>query len=434
MTTTPPLVLRRDIDPRMLTRAAKAARMRGTGLHLLDLALQSTDSASGLLRRGLRDARALHSRERRLVGDLVVDLLRSRFLLTAALGTEDPLAWWLGWLVHNGLPPEHAATEFDQRSPRFVECTDLAGFAQRLPRDAAGLAVVAGVSADAAAAMLYGLEDPWAFVAASHQRAPLVLRVNQARISVKKAIRSLSFEKIEVTRSRWAPFGLVVKGRPQMATSPCLTQGLVEVQDEGSQLVAELVSPNATTVVDLCAGAGGKSLSLRARLPQAAITAADVRIEPLKELLRRAKRAAGAPIHTLTLAENGDLTSRLRKMSVDAVLVDAPCTGTGVWRRHPEYRHRLDDLPSRQAQQAAILDRAATLVRPGGELVYATCSVLRQENADQVDAFVQRHPEFTLLDASNRVPDGVTAGSYLSMGPHTHGTDGFFGAILARRR
>ena len=219
--------------------------------------------------------------------------------------------------------------------------------------------------------------------------------------------------------------------------------GLVEIQDEGSQLVVQAVGAGPEMrVLDYCAGAGGKTLGLAMTMDNRGhVVACDVSEPRLAGAVRRLRRAGVHNVERHLLVE-GDKWAKRRRESFDRVLVDAPCTGTGTWRRNPDARLRLarTDLDELLVKQSAILDRAAALVRPGGRLVYATCSVLREENASQVEGFLSRRPDFALLDL--RAPDparpelaahALQAGEgVLRLTPRQHGTDGFFAAVLGR--
>jgi 16S rRNA (cytosine967-C5)-methyltransferase len=214
--------------------------------------------------------------------------------------------------------------------------------------------------------------------------------------------------------------------------------GLVEIQDEGSQLVAVMVgAAPGMRVADWCAGAGGKTLALAGMMEnRGQIIACDVSAARLDGAVRRLRRAG---VHNVErhLVEPGDKWLKRRAGTFDRVLVDAPCTGTGTWRRNPDARLRLRelDLTELVAKQASILDTAQTLVRKGGRLVYATCSLLEEENEAQVFAFLLRHPDFALVplprawSLANPVPN---SGDFLSLTPARHGTDGFFAAALER--
>ena len=254
--------------------------------------------------------------------------------------------------------------------------------------------------------------------------APLDLRVNLLKATRDEARAALAAEGLEATPTPLSPWGLRIEGRRQVTTGAAFRAGLVEIQDEGSQLVAALVDARpGMRVADLCAGAGGKTLALAMTMQnRGQLVACDVSAARLDGAVRRLRRAG---VHNVErhLLEPGDKWVKRRAGNFDRVLVDAPCTGTGTWRRNPDARLRLTeaDLAELLPKQAAILDQAATLVRIGGRLVYATCSLLSEENEAQVTAFLSRHPGFC--------SDGMSS----SLTPARHGTDGFFAAVLERR-
>jgi len=254
------------------------------------------------------------------------------------------------------------------------------------------------------------------------ERAPLDLRVNVARAD-RDAIAA-SFEGAEATRL--SPWGLRLAPDSRIDQDPAFIDGLVEVQDEGSQLVALACQPdNGLRLLDLCAGAGGKSLALAAAAPDAEIVATDTNRLRLAQLGPRAARA-GASIAT-HLLDGGKEARQLAEFGqFDVILVDAPCSGSGTWRRNPEGRWRLtaERLDRLIALQVRLLDLAAPLVRPGGALVYATCSILRREGAEQAGNFLGRHSSWIGQD----VPfDGGRAdGPGRLLTPAHDATDGFF--------
>ena len=266
--------------------------------------------------------------------------------------------------------------------------------------------------------------------------APLDLRVNLLRGTREEAIAALAAEGVEAMPTPLSPWGLRVAGRRPITGGAAFRSGLVEIQDEGSQLVAALVGAGpGMRVADLCAGAGGKTLALAMSMDNHGhILACDVSAARLEGAVRRLRRAG---VHNVErhLLTPGDKGLKRRAGSFDRVLVDAPCTGTGTWRRNPDARLRLSeaDLAELTAKQAALLDQAARLVRKAGRLVYATCSMLAEENEAQVSAFRDRHPEFVplALERAWAVPVPL-AGPLLSLTPRQHGTDGFFAAILER--
>jgi len=212
----------------------------------------------------------------------------------------------------------------------------------------------------------------------------------------------------------------------------------VEIQDEGSQVIAALTgAAPGMRVVDWCAGAGGKTLALAAMMGnRGQIVACDVSAARLEGAVRRLRRAGVTNVER-HLVVSGDKWAKRRAGAFDRVLVDAPCTGTGTWRRNPDARHRLaeQDLLELTRKQSSILDNARALVRKGGRLIYATCSLLQEENEGQVSGFLLRHPEFVPVPLAACWPFGgdAPAGEMLSLTPAKDGTDGFFASVLERR-
>jgi 16S rRNA (cytosine967-C5)-methyltransferase len=256
------------------------------------------------------------------------------------------------------------------------------------------------------------------------ETAPLDLRVNMLKATRDEARAALAAEGLEATPTPQSPWGLRIEGRRQVTSGPAFRDGLVEIQDEGSQLVAALVDAlPGMRVADMCAGAGGKTLALAMTMQnRGQLFACDVSAARLDNAVRRLHRAG---VHNVErhLLVPGDKWLKRRAGSFDRVLVDAPCSGTGTWRRNPDARLRLTeaDVGELLPKQAGILDQAAALVRKGGRLVYATCSLLAEENEDQVAAFLSRHPEYAQREV-------------LSLSPARDNTDGFFAAVLAVHR
>ncbi len=395
---------RTDADRRLAERAAQPGRMRGIGLELDAAARAEPHRAGGILRAGLRRARALHSRERRFVADLLYDLIRYEGALNLAMESQQRLAHWLGALCDRGLD-EATAEEVWRRDGRGH-----ASFEATIPAGLLDLAALASVDHRTAERLEADLDDPEAFVRASNERAPVVVRVNPRRAARERVQEAFAAAGIEARPTARAPDGLVLEGRPHLPSLPAWREGWFEVQDEASQLVAGLVPPKGT-VVDLCAGAGGKTLAIAAA-GDARLVACDVRGRALDELRRRARRAR-ARVEVRNLARGATLPV------ADAVLVDAPCTGTGVWRRHPELRWRAHQVDLRVEEQRCLLEQAAPAVRPGGALVFATCSVLAAEGSEQADWFESCHADFVREET-------------LALTPHHDGTDGFY-AVRWRR-
>jgi 16S rRNA (cytosine967-C5)-methyltransferase len=275
-------------------------------------------------------------------------------------------------------------------------------------------------------------------MAALSEPAPLDLRANLLKGTREDARAALAAEGWEARPTPLSPWGLRIDGRRPVTSGPAFQSGLVEIQDEGSQLIAALTGAQpGMRVLDWCAGAGGKTLAIAAMMGnRGQISACDVSAPRLEGAVRRLRRAGvnNVECHRVT---PGDKWAKRREAAFDRVLVDAPCTGTGTWRRNPDARHRLteQDLLELIRKQSSILDTARALVRPGGRLVYATCSLLQEENEEQVSAFLIRHPDFVLVPLSRAWPFEGSApeGEMLSLTPARHGTDGFFAAVLERR-
>ena len=261
------------------------------------------------------------------------------------------------------------------------------------------------------------------------ERAPLDLRLEAARTTRQELMAQ--FEQAEPTPL--SPWGIRLPPDTRIDQDPAFQNGIVEVQDEGSQLIALACKPgNGEALLDLCAGAGGKSLALAAVAPDATILATDTNRARLSRLAPRAARA-GAAIETRLLSppnELGDLADWHRK--ADLVLVDAPCSGSGTWRRNPEGRWRLTStrLDRLAEAQERLLDIAAELVRPGGRLVYAVCSLLSREGAGQIHRFLSRHSSWNSQDLP--IAAGRAEGGGRLLTPAHDGTDGFFVARLGR--
>lgn len=277
-------------------------------------------------------------------------------------------------------------------------------------------------------------------MAALLRPAPFDLRVNELRAERDGIAESLRKEGLEVAPTPLSPIGLRVAGRPPLAGHRLYREGVIEVQDEGSQIVALLVDAHpGQQIADFCAGAGGKALAVAARMRgKGRVVACDIDARRLSRAKERLHRSGLDNIETRLLRSERDPWISRQKGKFDRVLVDAPCTGSGAWRRHPDARWRPVDLAGLTALQGRILDGAARLVKPGGLLVYATCSLLPDENDERVAAFQADHPDFEIVPVAELWPRAVggdcpTADPMLLLTPARHGTDGFFAAILRRR-
>jgi 16S rRNA (cytosine967-C5)-methyltransferase len=278
--------------------------------------------------------------------------------------------------------------------------------------------------------------------AAMEQPAPLDLRANLLRATRDDGRMALAREGIAAQPTPFSPWGLRIADRKPVGATAAFQAGLIEVQDEGSQLIALLTDARpGMRVADYCAGAAGKTLALAATMGNRGhVVACDVSAARLDGAAKRLRRAGvdNAERHLLV---PGDKWRKRRGKSFDRVLVDAPCTGSGTWRRNPDARTRTsaNDVIELSVKQSVILDDASELVRPGGRLVYATCSLLPEEDEMQVERFVGRHADFAVkpfAELWTELTPGVAApcaGAFMLLTPARHGTDGFFAAVLERQ-
>ena len=273
------------------------------------------------------------------------------------------------------------------------------------------------------------------------QEAPVDIRVNTLKTDRDTLQTMLAKEGIETVPTPHSPLGLRLQKRTPIFKTTAFHDGLFEMQDEGSQIAAYLVDAKpGMRVIDFCAGAGGKTLAIAAQMKnKGRILALDTSAKRLKELPLRIRRAGVDNVTWRTIESESDSFLKRHKKTADRVLVDAPCTGTGTWRRNPDLKWRLteQDVTDLMKKQQAILASASRLVRPGGRLIYATCSLLKSENDDAVDRFLVQHPEFKVVCVQkiwNKEVSEVTntQPAYLHLSPGENGTDGFFASVLVR--
>jgi 16S rRNA (cytosine967-C5)-methyltransferase len=278
-------------------------------------------------------------------------------------------------------------------------------------------------------------------MAALNGPAPIDLRVNLVKADREEARRALAAEGVTAKPTPLSPVGLRLRERVPLGKLAAFEQGLVEVQDESSQIAALLADARpGMRVVDFCAGAGGKTLALAAGMAnRGKLVACEVSHHRLDRAARRLRRAGVTNVERRALSGERDKWVKHHKGGFDRVFADVPCLGTGTWRRNPDakWRMRPEDLAELVERQQQILRSAARLVRPGGRLVYATCSLLRDEDEAQAEAFLAAETNFSLLPMA-RVWDETIGGAspggedYLRLTPARHGTDGFFVAIFER--
>ena len=411
----------------------------------------------------VRERRYIGSKDRRAIGDLVYAVLRRRarldwWLARAGAAPENGVAWprravIAALVMLRDETPETVGALFDggphHPAPLGPEERAVANALAGRPLFHPDQPVsVRGELPDwllPAFREVFGAELE-AELGALEAEAPLDLRVNTLKTDRAGAIAALAAEGIDAQPTPLSPVGLRVAGRQPLMAAAAFRDGLVEVQDEGSQLVALLVDAQpGMAVVDYCAGAGGKTLALAARMANSGrLLALDVDQRRLDRAARRVRRAGLGIVRRRVL--RGEGWRKLPSKSFDRVLVDAPCSGSGAWRRNPDARWRLtpDALDRYRDMQREILSRAARLVRPGGRLVYATCSLLPAENDRQVEAFLAGRRGFELLPVERVWHETVVAqggppvaslgdqGGRLRLSPGRNGTDGFFAAVFQR--
>ena len=285
----------------------------------------------------------------------------------------------------------------------------------------------------------FGADEVVSLAQALNQPAPLDLRVNTLKTNREALLARLEADGIAAVPGPLSPLAVRLREKPALAKHPLFLEGAFEVQDEGSQLLGYLLEPKrGEMVVDFCAGAGGKTLLLGALMKNTGrLYAFDVSDKRLANLKPRLARSGLSNVHPARIEHERDTKVKRLAGKVDRVLVDAPCSGLGTLRRNPDlkWRQSEDSVAELAVKQAAILDAAAKLVRLGGRVVYATCSLLTAENDAIIAAFLTSHPDFTLTPASAVLAkQGIALdGDFLRLLPHRHNTDGFFAAILDKK-
>jgi 16S rRNA (cytosine967-C5)-methyltransferase len=288
-------------------------------------------------------------------------------------------------------------------------------------------------------------DEPESLMQALNKPAPLDLRANPLKVerdALLAVLREGPGARYEPEPMPYSPWGIRVAGHPPVNRWPQFENGSLEVQDEGSQLLSLLVAPRrGEMIIDFCAGAGGKTLLLGALMRSTGrLYAFDVSAARLARAKPRFARSGLSNV--VPVAIDGENDTRVKRLAGKAqrVLVDAPCSGIGTLRRNPDlkWRQHPEALAELTELQHRILKSASRCVAPGGRLVYATCSLLEEENARQAERFLAEHPDFERLDAAallaQRVPNLALDGPYVQLRPDRHGTDGFFAAVFERRK
>ena len=402
----------------------------------LRLALKFDRPADSVLHEFSHAHRALGAHDRAFVADAVYGVLRRKRTVDHLVPDGALRRMLLAWLARI------AGTSIRELASLLSEDEQIwLGRVKATALDDAPLAVRAELPdwvVDRLKVTLADL-DILALARGLNQPAPLDLRVNTMRAQRKQVLRELTAGGIAAEPTPYSPVGVRVKGKPAINRHPLFTSGAIEVQDEGSQLLGFLVAPRRhDLVVDFCAGSGGKSLMLGALMhSHGRIYAFDVSAARLNRLKPRLKRSGLSNIHPRAIRNENDVHVKRLAGKIDRVLVDAPCSGLGTLRRNPDlkWRQSPQSVEELKLKQATILRAAAGLVKPGGRLVYATCSLLAEENDDIVDGFVTEHPQFRVLHCGELLQEqriALNAGIFLRLSPQLHGTDGFFAAAMIR--
>jgi 16S rRNA (cytosine967-C5)-methyltransferase len=405
----------------------------------LAIVLPAQAPADHLLSQYFRDNKSLGSRDRALVADTVYAALRRRRLLEHVTPRATPREIALATIVKLqgvGLSQIESALKGDEKAwLSALKATDLDTLAFELRADLPDWVIEKlrkTMDDESLLALARGLQ----------QSAPLDLRVNTMKAPREAVLERLAYDEIEANPTRHSPIGVRLREKPALNKHPMFLDGAVEVQDEGSQILGMLMEPRrGEMVVDFCAGAGGKTLQMGAAMNSSGrLYAFDVSDKRLANLAPRLKRSGLSNVFPQRISSENDPKVKRLRGKIDRVLVDAPCTGLGTLRRNPDLKSRQtpEGLLELNAKQRAILAAAASLVKPGGRLVYGTCSLLSEENEDIVAGFLAGNDEFTLIAAHEVLKrQGVSiAGSepYLRLYPHIHDTDGFFAAVMERKK
>ena len=406
---------------------------------LLHKVLQFDSPADRVVSDFFRANRALGQRERHTLAETTYTVLRQRLLYQhlaqSGKGEMERRLAVLAWQGNEGFL-RAALSEPEQQWLAQVQAVDRNALPEKLRHN------LPEWLADTLKAQLG--DEFWPLVESLNDSAPLDLRVNTFKAKREDVAKALADARIDAQPTPYSPWGLRVQGKPALNKLDVFTRGDVEVQDEGSQLLSLLTDPKrGEMVVDFCAGAGGKTLALGAAMRNTGrLYAFDTSGHRLAALKPRLARSGLSNVYPAQIAHERD--ERIKRLAgkIDRVLVDAPCSGLGTLRRNPDlkWRQSPESIEELRVKQAAILASAARLVKPGGRLVYATCSVLEQENESIVTEFTAAQGKaFKVLPAAELLEkahvsgaEGLVRGDFLRLWPHRHGTDGFFAAVWER--
>ncbi len=426
------------------------ARIRAAIEVLEDIADNHRPASTALADWG-RSHRFAGSGDRAAIGTIVFDVLRHKNSFAWKMGADDPRALALAAAGEAlGLTSEalQLAADGSEYAVAPLSSEEVEGIARSIPDDAP--LTIAGDLPEWIATSFERTFGKRAAIEgrALSCRAPVDLRVNSLKATREKVLKA--FEKFGAVVTPWSPIGVRVPAPVGPAKSPNVEadtahgKGWFEVQDEGSQLAALIAGAGPREqVLDLCAGAGGKTLAMAAGMQNTGqVYAYDSSRSQLRPIFERLKRAGVRNVQVMEAGDEAELVNLAGRF--DLVFVDAPCTGSGTWRRRPDAKWRLkpESVELRLEEQRQVLASAAPMVKPGGRLVYVTCSVLSEENGDQVKSFMEAHSEFQLSPIAahweNQIggempasADGAT--DTLLLTPASHGTDGFFIAVLGRQ-
>ena len=425
-----------------MQKPVKAAEAISRGLiiqttQVLGTVLSFEHPADAVLSRHFRENRDLGHRDRGFIAETVYGIVRRlRWLRRLAGANATPRQLLLAWLARGeGWPMRQFEGLASATERTWIETIKSATLEEGTLAERADLP-------DWLADRLLGSYDEAALLQLAHglnRSAPLDLRVNLLKTDRDTLLARLREEGFGAELSTLSPQGVRLDGKPALQKHPLFLDGSFEVQDQGSQLLGLLVQPKrGELVIDFCAGAGGKTLQLGAMMRSTGrLYAFDVSEKRLAKLKPRMARAGLSNVHPVLIAHENDAKVKRLAGKADRVLVDAPCSGLGTLRRNPDlkWRQTPESVDEMVAKQGAILSAAARLVKPGGRLVYATCSLLAEENDGVVDAFLATHPGFKAVSAEEVLErQGVTLaiGERLRLSPNEHDTDGFFAAVLER--
>jgi 16S rRNA (cytosine967-C5)-methyltransferase len=411
---------------------------------LVGLVLKFDHPADQVVSRFFRDHRELGPRERATLAETAYTVLRKKLLFDhlspSGTGSKERRMAILGFYG----PRDFLKSALNDVEKRWLDNCDAVREDDLLERHRHNLPewLVAPLKAQLG-------DEFWPLVRSLQQPAALDLRVNTLHDKRADVQKELALAGVKATPTPFSPWGLRIDGKPALTRLDAFARGAIEVQDEGSQLLALLLdAKRGEMVVDFCAGAGGKTLAIGATMRNTGrLYAFDISAHRLDALKPRLARSKLSNVHPAAIAHERD--DRIKRLAgkIDRVLVDAPCSGLGTLRRNPDlkWRQSAQSIEEMAVKQAAILQSAARLVKSGGRLVYATCSVLPEENEAIAQAFGAANPDFepqpaaALLEGlkveqSSRLCAGGEDGAlYLRLWPHRHGTDGFFAAVWNRR-